>query len=110
MVGFEEPRWTEIDGQKVGSHALDYATNGATAYCLRESKKFDIYCHQYNAGPDQLPRYADFTAEGEDGDGEPTTEGAYCLAQDCMFDYCIWRRDERLIACEAFVAKWEGAV
>ena len=98
---------------------MDYATNGATAYCLRESKKFDIYCHQYNAGPDQLPRYADFTAEGdpsercaewEDEDGEPTIEGAYCLAQDCMFDYCIWRRDERLIACNAFVAEWEGAV
>ena len=106
MAGLNEPRFTVTDGKKVGSNALDYAAlvdaGEATAYCLRESKAFDKYCHQYNAKPNKPPRYADFTAEGdsrdcyaewEDGDDEPTTEAAYCLAQDCMFDYCLWRRD-----------------
>ena len=60
------------DGKKVGSDALDYAelqsTGAATAYCLKESKMFDTYCHQYNAKPNKAPRYADFTAEGESRD------------------------------------------
>ena len=39
-----------------------------------------------------------------------TTEAAYCLAQDCMFEYCLWRRDQQLVTCEAFVADWVTAV
>merc|ERR1712073_28785 len=74
----------------------------------------DKYCHQYNAKPNKV-KYGDFTVDGdctswEDEDGEPTTESVYCLAQDCMFDYCLWRRDQQLETCEAFVADWEAAV
>ena len=54
MVGENEPRYTvDDDGNKVGSNALDYDAledaGTATAYCLRESRAFDKYCHQYNA-------------------------------------------------------------
>ena len=118
MEGENQARFTvDDDGKKVGSDALDYEASGATAYCLRESKAFDKYCHQYNPG--KKLKYADFTdggdvpseicAEWED-DGAPTTESVYCLAQDCMFDYCLWRRDEQLDACEDFVEDWEAAV
>ena len=128
MRGLNVDRFTEVDGKKVGTNALDYEdyeNSGTTAYCLRESKAFDKYCHQYNAKEGKPPRYADFTGgpEGdslgcEDGweevdeDGDPivTTEAAYCLAQDCMFEYCLWRRDQQLVTCEEFVDDWEAAV
>jgi hypothetical protein len=124
MAGLNVDRFTEDgDGKKVGSEALSYGAladaGEATWYCLRESKAFDKYCHQYNAKPNKPPRYADFTdggdepseicAEWEDEDGA-TTESVYCLAQDCMFDYCLWRRDEQLDTCEDFVDEWEAAV
>jgi len=124
MAGLNVDRFTvDDDGKKVGSDALNYAAladaGEATTYCLKESKAFDKYCHQYNAKAGKAPRYADFTdggdvpseicAEWEDDDGEATTESVYCLAQDCMFDYCLWRRDEQLETCEEFVAEWEAA-
>ena len=115
MQGQNVDRFEVVDGKKVGTDALDYENSEASAYCLRESKAFDKYCHQYNAKVGKPVRYADFTVDGdctswEDDDGEPTTESVYCLAQDCMFDYCLWRRDEQLATCEAFVADWEAAV
>ena len=125
MAGLNVDRFTvDDDGKKEGSDALNYAAlidaGEATSYCLRESKAFDKYCHQYNAKAGKAPKYADFTdggdipseicAEWEDDEtGEATTESVYCLAQDCMFDYCLWRRDEQLEACEEFVAEWEAA-
>ena len=68
MVDLNEERFTEDDdGKKEGSDALNYAAladaGEATSYCLRESKAFDKYCHQYNPGR-QL-KYADFT-DGSD--------------------------------------------
>merc|ERR1712079_358951 len=119
MRGLNEDRFEVVDGKKVGTDALNYGAledaGEATVYCLRESRAFDKYCHQYNAKEGKAVRYADFTVDGdctswEDEDGEPTTESVYCLAQDCMFDYCLWRRDEQLATCEAFVADWEAAV
>merc|ERR1712223_1538958 len=119
MEGENAPRFTENDnGKKVGSDALNYGalinSGEATKLCLKESQAFDKYCHQYNARPNKV-KYGDFTVGGdctswEDEDGEPTTESVYCLAQDCMFDYCLWRRDQQLVACEAFVADWEDAL
>ena len=79
---------------------------------------FDSYCHQYRTKEGKAVRYADYTEaadnrqcthwEGEDG--VPTNEAAYCLAQDCMFDYCIWRRDVQLDKCEDFVIEWQAEV
>merc|ERR1712109_251741 len=118
MRGDNTPRFTEDDnGKKVGSDALNYGAledaGEATKYCLKESQAFDKYCHQYNAKPNKV-KYGDFTVGGDctswEEDGEPTTESVYCLAQDCMFDYCLWRRDEQLATCEAFVADWEAAL
>merc|ERR1712156_112795 len=118
MRGDNTPRFTEDDnGKKVGSDALNYGAledaGEATKYCLKESQAFDKYCHQYNAKPNKV-KYGDFTVGGDctswEDDGEPTTESVYCLAQDCMFDYCLWRRDQQLDTCEAFVADWESAV
>jgi hypothetical protein len=68
MVGLDEERFTEDDdGKKVGSDALNYGAladaGEATTYCLRESKAFDKYCHQYNPG--RKVKYADFTDGGD---------------------------------------------
>ena len=45
MSGLNADRFTEVDGKKVGTNVLDYEDSDATAYCLRESKAFDKYCH-----------------------------------------------------------------
>ena len=92
MRGEHTNRYTGEGRQKKGTHALDYqaladaGTN--TAYCLREAKMFDSYCHQYKVKEGKAVRYADYT-EAEDNrqcshweteEGVPTKEAAHCLA------------------------------
>ena len=122
MVGQNRARFFLDENDKPqGTDALDYqavADSGAhTEYCLREAKAFDSYCHQYKTKEGKAPRYADYTeaednrdcSHWEDGDGV-TKESAHCLAQDCMFDYCLWRRDEQLKRCALFVEEWNEEV
>ena len=117
MEGQHRERWTLVDGQKVGTDALDYDAEADTytRYCLKEAKSFDKYCHQYTIKNGKL-KYGDFTLSGDSRDcshwedGDVTVEASYCLGQDCMFDYCLWRRDQQLAACEDFVAQWETVV
>ena len=45
MRDLNRDRFNVYGGKKVGIYALDYEDSGATAYCLRESKAFDRYCH-----------------------------------------------------------------
>ena len=79
---------------------------------------FDKYCHQYNVREGKDVRYADYTEAADnrdcmhwEGDDDvPTNEAAHCLAQDCMFDYCLWRRDVQLKKCEDFVKEWQEEV
>ena len=83
---------------------------------MKGVRQFDAYCHQYKINEQKLargkiPKYADFTVEGscdayapevdEDGEQIHTLEQLACLGQDCMFDYCIWRREEYLKECIA---------
>ena len=116
MRGEHTNRYTGEGRQKKGTHALDYraleAAGTYTGYCLREARMFDAYCHQYRVREGKDIRYADYTQgdrdckHWENGDDIPTEEAAHCLAQDCMFDYCIHRRDVQLDVCEDFVIEW----
>ena len=64
----------------------------------------------------KTPKYADYTDENDScdvwaaDDGTVTVEQAHCLGQDCMFDYCIYKRDEQFSACEALVDEWESEI
>ena len=121
MRGMHRERYDGEGRQKKGTHALDYAAKAAEGYsghCLREAWKFDGYCHQYRVKEGKDIRYADYTeaadnrqcSQWEFGQGVPTVEAAHCLAQDCMFDYCIHRRDLQLEKCEDFVVEWQAEV
>ena len=79
--------------------------------CKAGADAFDQYCH----GRVNRHRYADFRdpmsgecdyAEAADGDIEAQI---HCLAQQCMYDYCIWRRDQYIENCDAFDATWATA-
>ena len=119
-------RWNDETGKKVGDEAMDRAAlkeelkaidnKAGRKACMKGVRQFDAYCHQYRINEQKLargkiPKYADFTVDGscdayapeEDEDGEQihTLEQLACLGQDCMFDYCIWRRDQYLEACVA---------
>ena len=82
MKGDHTDRWSWVDGEKVGSDALDYESllaDGARKACTNEAFQFDRYCHQYAAK--KVPKYADYTVDGsclaweaceEDDDGNLT--------------------------------------
>ena len=121
MVGAHEPRWFTNDaGKKEGTHVYDVADElaaGNYELCIKEAMKFDEYCHQYKIeeDSDKTPRYADFTdAAGDCGfwstDGSLTHEEGHCLAQDCMFDYCLYKRDEIYDGCNALAAGWAAEI
>ena len=119
MLGQHRPRFILDENDKpLGSDALKYqelADAGTdTGYCLKEARMFDAYCHQYKAKEGKAPRYADYT-EAEDNrecllNWEEDESAAHCLAQDCMFDYCLWRRDEQRKQCDIFVQEWNEEV
>ena len=117
MKGKHELRWTlnESD-KKEGTDAIDTAEaieDGARAICLRSVQMFDSYCHQYKVGEGsaKAPKYADYTDESGSCNGwAETNEKAHCLAQDCMFEYCLYKRDEHYADCEALADEWEEAI
>ena len=43
-------------------------------------------------------------------DGSLTHEEGHCIAQECMFDYCIYRRDKQYAECETLVDAWEAYI
>ena len=112
MRGEHTPRY-EIDGDvKEGTHAIivdDELALGNRELCIKEAQLFDEYCHQYKIPLDsaKTPRYADFT-KGTGNcdiwvpvDGSLTHEEGHCLAQSCMFEYCMYKRDEIYDGCNA---------
>ena len=121
MKGEHEPRYTidAVTGEKEATNAINVAAelaDGARELCIKEAQMFDEYCHQYKIEFDseKTPRYADFTADGEGDcgfwgniDDNLTHEGGHCLAQACMFDYCMYKRDEIFDGCNALAKGWE---
>ena len=77
-------------------------------WCRHGAKAFDNYCH----GRVNAFRYADYrdpeTGECDYEDDIPAQ--IHCLAQQCMYDYCMWRRDEFIQSCDGFVDSWTEAV
>ena len=67
---------------------------------------FDKYCH----GDNNPKKYADYR-NGDDGscDYDETNAQIHCLAQQCMFEYCLWRRDEYVDTCSGFKDAWADA-
>ena len=121
MRGAFTQRWTDDAGAKVGDDAIDATAltdAGKREVCIKEAQKFDDYCHQIKIeeGGKKAPKYADYTDENDScdvwaaDDGTVTVEQTHCLAQDCMFDYCIYKRDEQFAACESFVDEWESEI
>ena len=116
MKGEHELRWAlnESD-KKEGTDAIiiaDAIEDGAREVCLRSVKMFDSYCHQYKVGEgsEKAPKYADYTDDGSCNGWTETNEKAHCLAQECMFEYCLYKRDEHYDACEALAEEWELAI
>ena len=83
----------------------DYSTI-AVEKCRNGVEAFDVYCH----GDNKPWKYADYR-NGENGecDYDHTESQIHCLAQQCMFEYCIWRRDQYLNTCLGFEDNWTAA-
>ena len=90
--------------RKVGDDAMEMSDlKGLPKTCKKGVRQFDAYCHQYGIKEDNTkgkePRYADYTIDGSCDSYTDILEKVHCLAQDCMFDYCMYRRDEFLQEC-----------
>ena len=95
MKGEAIIRWgPKANGKgKVGTDAIAKADlKGLPKTCKKGARQFDAYCHQYgNKGTGRrAPKYADY---GDCGQYDGYLEQVHCEAQQCMFDYCIWRRN-----------------
>merc|ERR1739844_279858 len=73
---------------------------GVDEQCKEGVKQFDAYCHQYDGDDDDL-RYTDFKGKTCKRYRKDPLKLAHCLAQDCMFDYCIARKEAWLEECIA---------
>ena len=92
--------------RKVGDEAMAMSDlKGLPKTCKKGVRQFDAYCHQYGIKEDNTkgkePRYADYTIDGSCDSYTDILEKVHCLAQDCMFDYCMFRRDQFLEDCIA---------
>ena len=124
MKSLHRARWVDNGDGPVGTFVGNYegiAAEDVKGTCIKQMKAFDSYCHQYAIpnDSDRAPRYGDYTdlEVGEVGDGsqcdqwDKPTEKFYCLAQDCMFEYCLWRRDTYIEgACLIIAENWLEAV
>ena len=119
MKGDHTQRWTNGSPGKVGSDEFEYIDVGSTAakdirnWCKRQADEFDKECHQYpRTTGNGNPRYGDYTDGSGNTDGTQcnnwTTdeEESFCLGQDCMFDYCILRRNQYMEDCLALAEDW----
>ena len=111
MKGTFDQRWDMVPvgnkgkQRKVGEQAMAMSDlKGLPKTCKKGARQFDAYCHQYGIKEDNAkgkePRYADYTdADGTCDSYTDILEKVHCLAQDCMFDYCMFRRDQFLEDC-----------
>ena len=91
--------------KKIGSDMIRWADMRLlqSRQCRRGARQFDAYCHQYNVRdghPKKTPKYTDYTGGSGVCEYEDDLSQAICLGQQCMFEYCIWRRDEWIDECE----------
>ena len=98
----------------VGTDAYTLEELGALdRACRKTTLAFDSYCHQYRFREDSdveedkvdIPKYADF----RDDDGacayDEDAARLQCEYQQCMFEYCLHRRDQWVAQCgEAVLA------
>ena len=95
-----------------GTDARDYRQ--VEESCAAVAYAFDRYCHQYDflkeSKADQTvdvmtttPKYADFRLDDGTCNYDEHLSELQCLSQQCMFEYCLWRRDEWIDDCEAAV-------
>merc|ERR1711948_27580 len=88
---------------KKGSNAVKKAQlKGKPRQCKKGARQFDKYCHQYaikDGHRRKTPKYTDYTNADGACDHDDDLSQAICLGQQCMFEYCIWRRDEWLEEC-----------
>ena len=87
--------------------------------CSIQARQFDNYCQQTTIpdGANHPPKFGDYTNLGVDEVGDGTqcndwqgdNEKFYCLAQDCIFEYCEWVRDDYLKNCLAIAGQWKAA-
>lgn len=122
MVGDHTQRWSDDSGSKVGSDQFEFSDIGADAsedingYCASQADDFDKQCHQFSRSTGSgNPRYGDYTDGGKRegaqcNDWQTDVEKSYCLGQDCMFDYCLLRRDQYVEDCLALAAAWVQAI
>lgn len=117
-----EPAREGKRGKKEGTHMKDkqelreelraITDRAGKKNCAKGVKQFDAYCHQYKVSQMKvdrgtIPKYADLRNVRDDDtetyscDYDDDLAQLACLGQDCMFDYCIWRRDEFLAECIA---------
>ena len=98
---------------KVGSDAYTREEIAALdEECRSTVQAFDKYCHQYKfrenldveEGTVDVPKYADFRLEDGTCDHQEDAASLMCLYQQCMFDYCLYRRDDWVADCRASVA------
>ena len=101
-------RWTTFTNKKGktmkrGSDFVKWSQlKGLPRQCKRGARQFDRYCHQYmiaDGREDKTPKYTDYTGGTGVCDHADDLSQAICLGQQCMFEYCIWRRDEWLDNC-----------
>ena len=92
--------------KKVGTDALKGADfrEIENRQCKKGARQFDAYCHQYNVRdghPRKTPRYTDYRTEAGDCEfaGDDLSK-LVCLGNQCMFEYCLYRRDEWIDECE----------
>ena len=104
--------------RKTGSDALlkaDFKELRLNKQCRKGARQFDAYCHQYNVRDGhrrKTPKYTDYKFYPEPQPDEEQPEGfcnfaetdklsqVVCLREQCMFEYCIYRRDEWIDECE----------
>lgn len=103
-------RWeedTRPNGKKmkIGSHSVKRSQlKGLPRQCKKGARQFDKYCHQFkikDGNRRKTPKYTDYTkGTGVCAFEDDDLSQAICLGQQCMFEYCIYRRDEWLEICE----------
>ena len=74
-----------------------YAYSSLTqAQCKSDARTFDNWCH----GFDDSTIYADYQVDGSCDHLQDDTLQIHCLAQQCIYEYCIWKRDVHVLECE----------
>ena len=115
MYRKHRPRWsgnTQCVSSVFGADYDEIAKEDVQGLCSIQARQFDNYCQQITipAGANHPPKFGDYTnLEGECDDWSTNEEEFYCLAQDCIFEYCEWVREDYLKNCLEIAGQWKTA-